>query len=112
MHFLKEIPVHEMQKLRKEEEKKEEWKKEIRKERRVKKGKKKGKKSRRRKEEGKKERRKERRVKEGKKSGRRKVIPSYTVEWRGTERRGALEPWHRCQWSTGASQFNYPIMMS
>ena len=38
MHFLKEIPVHEMQKLRKEEEKKEEWKKEIRKERRVKEG--------------------------------------------------------------------------
>ena len=33
MHFLKEIPVHEMQKLRKEEEKKEEWKKERRKER-------------------------------------------------------------------------------
>ena len=30
MHFLKEIPVHEMQKLRKEEEKKEEWKKERR----------------------------------------------------------------------------------
>ena len=26
MHFLKEIPVHEMQKLRKEDEKKEEWK--------------------------------------------------------------------------------------
>ena len=24
-------------------------------------------------------------------------IPSYTVEWRGTERRGALEPWRRCQ---------------
>ena len=22
-------------------------------------------------------------------------IPSYTVEWRGTERRGALEPWRR-----------------
>ena len=21
-------------------------------------------------------------------------IPSYTVEWRGTERRGALEPWN------------------
>ena len=27
MHFLKEIPVHDMQKLRKEEERKEEWKK-------------------------------------------------------------------------------------
>ena len=24
-------------------------------------------------------------------------IPSYTVDWRGTERRGALEPWRRCQ---------------
>ena len=24
-------------------------------------------------------------------------IPSYTIEWRGTERRGALEPWRRCQ---------------
>ena len=24
-------------------------------------------------------------------------IPSYTVEWRGTERRGTLEPWRRCQ---------------
>ena len=24
-------------------------------------------------------------------------IPSHTVEWRGTERRGALEPWRRCQ---------------
>ena len=24
-------------------------------------------------------------------------IPSYTVEWRGTERRGVLEPWRRCQ---------------
>ena len=36
MHFLKEIPVHEMQKLRKEEEKNEEWKKE----RRVEEGKK------------------------------------------------------------------------
>ena len=24
-------------------------------------------------------------------------IPSYTVEWRGTERRGALEPWRRRQ---------------
>ena len=24
-------------------------------------------------------------------------IPSYTVEWRWTERRGALEPWRRCQ---------------
>ena len=35
MHFLEEIPVHEMQKLRKKEEKKEEWKKE----RRVKEGK-------------------------------------------------------------------------
>ena len=23
-------------------------------------------------------------------------IPSYTVEWRGTERRGALEPWRKC----------------
>ena len=30
MHFLKEIPVHDIQKLRKEEEKKEEWKKERR----------------------------------------------------------------------------------
>ena len=39
-------------------------------------------------------------------------IPSYTVKWRGTERRGALEPWRRCQWSTGASQFKDPIMMS
>ena len=28
------------------------------------------------------------------------------------ESRGALEPWRRCQWSTGASQFNDPIMMS
>ena len=54
-------------------------------------------------------------MEEGKKSGRRKGIerkmerkkrrvwkvspniPSYTVEWRGTERRGALEPWRRCQ---------------
>ena len=74
MHFLKEIPVHEMQKLRKEEEKKE--------------GKKKGKKSKRRKEEWKNERR---RVEEGKNN-----IPSYAVEWRGTERRGALEPWRKC----------------
>ena len=24
-------------------------------------------------------------------------IPSYTLEWRGTERRGVLEPWRRCQ---------------
>ena len=39
-------------------------------------------------------------------------FPSYTVELRGTERRGALEPWRRCQCSTGASQFNDPIMMS
>ena len=23
--------------------------------------------------------------------------PSYTVEWRGTERRRSLEPWRRCQ---------------
>ena len=69
MHFLKEIPEHEMK----------------RKERRVKKGKK----SRRSKEEWKKERR---RVEERKNN-----IPSYTVEWRGTERRGALEPWRRCQ---------------
>ena len=38
MHFLKEIPVHEMQKLRKEGERIEEWKKE----RRVKEGKKSG----------------------------------------------------------------------
>ena len=53
---------------------------------------KKEKKSRRRKEEWKKERRKESRVEEGKNN-----IPSYTVEWRGTERRGALEPWRRCQ---------------
>ena len=60
-------------------------------------GKNKGKKSEKRKEEWNKERRKERRVKEGKKSGRRKVIPSYTVEMRGTERRGVLEPWRRCQ---------------
>ena len=71
MHFLKEIPVHEMQKLRKEEKK--------------------------------------RRVKEGKKKGKRKQIrvwkvslniPSYTVEWRGTERRGALAQVsvkHRCK---------------
>ena len=35
--------------------------------------------------------------KKGKKSEKRKVIPRYTVEWRGTERRGALEPWRRCQ---------------
>ena len=33
-----------------------------------------------------------RRVEEGKNN-----IPSYTVEWRGTERKGALEPWRRCQ---------------
>src|SRR4029434_3131464 len=39
-------------------------------------------------------------------------IPSYTVEWRGTGERGALEPCGRWQWSTGASQFNDPIMMS
>ena len=49
MHFLKDIPVHEMQKLKKGR----------RKERRVKKGKKSG-------------RRKEERKKKGKKSGRRK----------------------------------------
>ena len=58
------------------------------------------------KEEWKNERRKERTVEEGKKKGKRKQIrvwkvslniPSYTVEWRGTERRGALEPWRRCQ---------------
>ena len=59
----------------------------------MKEGKKKGKES----EERKEELKKERRVKEGKKSGRRKVIPSYTVEMRGTERRGVLEPWRRCQ---------------
>ena len=56
-------------------------------------------------EEGKKSgRRKEERKKEIKrKMERKKVwkvsvnIPSYTVESRGTERRGALEPWRRCQ---------------
>ena len=84
MHFLKEIPVHEMQKLRKEEKRK---KSERRKEER--------------KEEWKKERIKERRVKKGKKKSREwKVslnVPSYTVEWRGTDRRGALETWRRCQ---------------
>ena len=52
----------------------------------MKEGEKKGKKRGRRKEEWKKERR---RVEEGKNN-----IPSYTVEWRGTERRGALEPLH------------------
>ena len=81
---------------------KEEKKEGKKKGRRVKEGKKIG----RRKEEWKKERRKERRVEEGKKKGKRKQIrvwkvslniPSYTVEWRGTERRGALEPWCRCQ---------------
>ena len=62
-------------------------------------GKKKGKESGRSKEEWKDERR---RVEEGKRKQIRvwKVslnIPSYTVEWRGTERRGALESWRRCQ---------------
>ena len=89
MHFLKEIPVHEMLKLRKERRKE--------------------KKSKRRKEEWKKERRKERRVEEGKKSGRTKEeewkkerIIFLVIQLNGEGQREE-EPWnlgtgkHRCK---------------
>ena len=87
MHFLKEMPVHEMQKLRKERRVN---KCERRKERRVNE-----------RENTERRRKRERKMERWKKISRvwklSLNIPSYTVEWRGTERRGVLEPWRRCQ---------------